>query len=59
MRIVKEKGKKAIDTALNSKPLHGQYPLRCQKADINLHDTRQWMRSAGLKAETDGFIVAT
>ena len=27
-RIVKEKGKKAIDTAWKAKPLHGQYPLR-------------------------------
>ena len=26
-RIAKEKGKKAIDTAWKSKPLHGQYPL--------------------------------
>ena len=25
-RIAKEKGKKAIDTVWNSKPLHGQYP---------------------------------
>ena len=57
-RIAKEKGKKAIDTAWKSKPLHGQYPLRSQKADVDLHDTHQWLRSAGLKAETEGFIVA-
>ena len=29
-RFTKEKGKKAIDTAWKSKPLHGQYPLRSQ-----------------------------
>ena len=57
-RIAKGKGKKAIDTAWKSKPLHGQYPLRSQKADVDLHDTHQWLRSAGLKAETEGFIVA-
>ena len=57
-RIAKEKGKKAIDTAWMSKPLHDQYPLRGQKADADLHDTQQWLRSAGLKVETEGFIVA-
>ena len=57
-RIAKEKGKKAIDTAWKSKPLHGQYPLRSQKADVDLHDTHQWLSSAGLRAETEGFIVA-
>ena len=46
-RIAKEKGKKAIDTAWKSKPLHGQYPLRSQKADVDLHDIHQ-----RLKAET-------
>ena len=57
-RIAKEKGKKAIDTAWKSKPLHSQYPLRSQKADVDLHDTHQWLRSAGLKVDTEGFIVA-
>ena len=40
-RIAKEKGKKAIDTAWKSKLLHGQYPLRSQKADVDLHGTHQ------------------
>ena len=57
-RIAKEKGKKAIDTAWKSKSLHGQYPLRSQKADVDLHDNHLWLRSAGLKAESEGFIVA-
>ena len=57
-RIAKENGKKAIDTAWKSKPLHGQYPLQSQKADVYLHDTHQWLRSAGLTTETKGFIVA-
>ena len=57
-RIAKEKGKKAIDTAWKSQPLHGQYPLRRQKVEIDSHDTHQWLRSAGLKVETEGFIVA-
>ena len=53
-----EKGKKAFNTAWKSKHIHGQYPLRSQKADIDLHDTHQWLRSAGLKEKTEGFVVA-
>ena len=56
-RIAKEKGKKAIDTAWQSKSLHGQYTLRSQKADVDLHDTHQWLRSAGLKAELKGLLL--
>ena len=58
IRIAKEKGKKTINTYWESKPLRGQYPLQNQKDDVELHDTNQWLRSAGLKTETEGFIVA-
>ena len=57
-RIAKEKGKKVIDTVWKSKLLHGQYPLGSQQADADLHETHQWLRSAGLKVETEGFIIA-
>ena len=57
-RIAKEKGKQAIDTVKKSKPLHGQYPLRSQKVDVDLDDTHQWLRSARLKGESERFIVA-
>ena len=43
-RIAKEKGKKAIDSAWKSKSFHGQYPLRSQEADVDSHDTHQWLR---------------
>ena len=56
-RIAKEKGKRAIDTAWKSKPLHDHYPLRSQKAAVDLHGTHQWLRSVGFKVETEGFIV--
>ena len=56
-RIAKEKGKKTIDTAWKSKPLHGQYPLRSQKANVDLHDTHRWLRSAGLQAENEGLLL--
>ena len=57
-RIAKEKGRKALNTAWKPKPLHGQYPLRSKKGGVDLHDTHQWLRNAGLKAETEGIIVA-
>ena len=57
-RIAKEMGKKAIDTAWKSKLLHGQDPLRSRKADVELHDTHQWLTSAWLKAEIEGLIFA-
>ena len=53
-RIAKEKGKKVIDTAWKSKALHGQ---RSQKADVDLHDIHSWLRSAGLKEETERFKI--
>ena len=56
-KITKEKEKKPIDTSWKSRPLHGQYPLQSQKTDVNLHDTHQWLRRAGFKAETEGFVV--
>ena len=58
-RTAKEEGKKAINTDWKSKSLHGQYPLQSQKADVDLHDTHQWLVSARLKSETEGFIIAT
>ena len=42
----------------NESPLHGKYPMRSQKADVDQGNTHQWLHSAGLKAETEGFIMA-
>ena len=56
-RIAKEKRKKAIDTAWKSKPLYDQYLLQSQKADVDLYDNHQWLRSVGRITETGGFIV--
>ena len=38
--------------------MHGQYPERVGKPDINQVSTHQWLRNYGLKAETEGFIIA-
>ncbi|XP_063585774.1 uncharacterized protein LOC134763144 [Penaeus indicus] len=42
----------------NQKSLHGKYPLCCQQADVDQTATHQWLRSSGLKAETEGSILA-
>ena len=57
-RIAKEKEKKVIDTAWKLNPYMVNTP-RSRKADVDLHDTHQWLRSAGIKAETEGLIVAS
>ena len=57
-KVAKDNGKKNLDKTWRSKPLHGQYALRTQNADVDLTATHQWLRSAGLKAETEGFIMA-
>ena len=41
----------------NQKSLHSKYPLHCQQADVDQTATYQWLRSCGLKAETEGFIL--
>ena len=54
----KRKGLVAIKSKWEQKPLHGQYALRSKDADIDQLNTHQWLRCAGLKAETEGFIMA-
>ena len=49
---------KQLSERWSQKPLHGKYPLRCQQADEDQTATHQWLRSSGLKAETEGFILA-
>ena len=41
------------------KALHGTHPKRMKDEDVDLHRTSQWLTNSGLKAETDGLIIAT
>ena len=38
--------------------LHGKYPQRVKQADMDQDKTHKWLKAAGLKAETKGFIIA-
>ena len=41
-----------------AKPMHGQYPVRVNKVDVDKEGTHKWLKIASLKGETEGFIVA-
>ena len=55
---LRERDSKQIKETWENKPLHGRYPQRSQQADVDQANTHQWLRSVGLKAETEGFIIA-
>ena len=40
------------------KPIHGQYPTRVNKSDVETEQTHKWLKSPGLKGETEGLIIA-
>ena len=56
--VAKRNGQKQLAERWSQKSLHGQYVLRSQNADVDQEATHQWLRSSGLKAETEGFIIA-
>ena len=38
--------------------MHGQYPKSVGEKDVDQHMTNQWLKTAGLKSEREGFIIA-
>ena len=38
--------------------MHEQYPKRVNEKDVDHQMTNKWLRSGGLKSETEGFIIA-
>lgn len=50
--------KEELNREWKSKPLHGRFPTRLSNGDIDQQCSLAWLRSAGLKAETEGLLVA-
>ena len=61
-KAMKQKAKseslKNLKSTWEGKPLHGQYPRPANNADVDQEKTHPWLRSSGLKAEIEGFILA-
>ena len=57
-KTAKAEGLKQIKENCENKPLHGKYSLWSQNSDVDKGNIRQWLRSTGLKAETEGLIIA-
>ena len=51
-------GQQQLQKTWEDKALHGKYPKRTKEADVDQQRTHQWLRNAGLKAETEGLIIA-
>ena len=49
---------KQLEVKWEQKPLHGQYVLQSKYADVDQKNTDQWLRSSGLKSETERFLLA-
>ncbi|XP_078348127.1 uncharacterized protein LOC144633190 isoform X1 [Oculina patagonica] len=57
-QMARNKTQEKLTKQWEDKALHGRYPKRIKEADVDHHKTNQWLKSSGLKAETEGFIIA-
>ena len=56
-RIAKNASLEDMKKGWREKPLHGKYPLRIDKADVDRATTHQWLSSSSLQREDEGFIL--
>ena len=54
----KHQGRQQLRSKWESKTLHGKYPQQVKQADVDQDKTHRWPKEAGLKAETEGLIIA-
>ena len=53
----KHQGRQRLRSKWELKALHGKYPQRMKQAEVDQDKTHRWLKAAGLKAETEGFII--
>ena len=53
-----ERGTQHMKETWENKPLHGRYPKWSQQADVGQANTHHWLCIVGLKAETEGPMMA-
>ena len=56
--MAKSVGVKQLESRWQEKPLPGQFASRAKNADVDEKTTHQWLRSSGLRGETEDFILA-
>ena len=54
---MKKQGKEHIRIRWEQKPLHGQYLKRVKSPDVDEMEAHKWLKSSGLKSETEGLII--
>ena len=54
----KNQGRQQLRSKWESKALRGKYPQRVKQVDVDQDKTHRWLKAAGIKAETEEFIIA-
>ena len=42
----------------DEKPMHGRHPTRVNTPDVVIEMIHKWLKSPGLKGETEGLLIA-
>ena len=53
----KHLGLQQMQTRWEEKALHGRYLSQIKEADVDTKAANKWLKSSGLKAETEGFML--
>ena len=57
-KYAKSKIEEIVKGRWEAKPMHGQYPERVDKVDVDNEGTHKCLFCASLKGQSEGFIVA-
>ena len=57
-QMARNKTQEKLTKQCEDKALQGRSPQRIKEAHVDHHRTNQWLKSSGLKAELEGFIIA-